>query len=124
LRFAQVSVPLLTLWLGLAWLGTNFIHSERSICQQHIKKGHIETEDTTPDCPATKSHGPGTPRLVRAPCSSTQPHDITSRSLFNFTVHLWPVNCAASGTLSLAAARRPRCYTATQLYTAVIITQQ
>ena len=52
--------------LTLAWL-CNEIHSERSNCLQHIK-----TEDTAPDCPATKPRGPGKPPLIRTYCSSTQ----------------------------------------------------
>jgi len=51
---------------------TKFIHSERSICQKHIKKGHIKTEDTTPNCPATMPRGPDTPPLIQTSCSSTQ----------------------------------------------------
>ena len=111
----------LTSWLGLTGLATRFIHLERSICQQHIKEGQVKTEDTTPDCPATKPHGPGTPWLIRAPCSSTQPHDSTACSLFDFTVHLRPDKRAASGTSLLAADQRPLHYIATQLYIAVII---
>ena len=105
---------------------TKFIHSERSSCQQCIKKRHIKMEDKTPDCLATKPRGLGTPPLIRTSCQQhpTQPCDSTSRSLLNSIADFRPVNHAASGTSSLGADRRPCHYTATQLYTAVIITQQ
>ena len=50
----------------------SFIYSEGSIWQQHIKKGHLKTEHTTPNCLATKPHGPDTPPLIQTSCSSTQ----------------------------------------------------
>ena len=50
---------------------TRFIHLERSVCEQHIKKGHNKTEYMMPNCPATKPHGPGTPPLIWTSCSST-----------------------------------------------------
>jgi len=50
----------------------SFIHSERSICQQHIEKGHLKMEDMMPDCPATKPCGLGTPPFIQTSCSSTQ----------------------------------------------------
>jgi hypothetical protein len=81
-------------------------------------------ENMLPDCLATKPHGPGTPALIQTSCNSTQPHISTSHILLNSTMDLQPVNCVASGTSSLAASRRPCHYTATQLYAAVIITQQ
>ena len=111
---------------ALTWLGsaTKFIHRERGICEQHMKKGRFKMEDTTPNCPATKPRGPGSPRLIRASCSSTQPHVSTSRILLSSTADPWPVNSAASSTSSLAPNRRPRHYMATQLYTTVITTQQ
>jgi len=91
-----------------------------------IRKGvtvntHIKMEDTTPDCPATKPRGPGTPPLTR----DTQQQPIsTSRSRPNSTVDLRPINRVTSGSSSLAADRKPRHYMATPLYTAVIFTQQ
>ena len=44
-------------------------------------------EDMTPDCSAMKPRGPGTLPPIQTSCSNTQPHNSTSHSLFNFTVH-------------------------------------
>jgi len=45
-------------------------HSDQQ--NSFIRKGHIKTEDTTPECPAMKPRGPGTPPLIQTFCSSTQ----------------------------------------------------
>jgi hypothetical protein len=93
--------------------------SEREFIQKGVTNNtHQERthQYKRPDCPATQPSGPGTPPLIRASCSST------SRSL-NSTADLQPTNRVASGSSSLAADRRPRHYMATQLFSAVNITQ-
>ena len=57
LRFAKVSTPPVN---TLAWVSWNtihsFIHLESRNRQQHTKKGHIKTEETTPNFPAMKRY--------------------------------------------------------------------
>ena len=58
---------------SLAWLGLEkkIVHSERSVSTKHQERAH--QDEHAPHCPATKPCGPGTPRVIRASCSSTQP---------------------------------------------------
>jgi hypothetical protein len=44
------------------------IHLERSNCQQHVKKGYVTKEETTPDYLAMMPCGLGAPPLIQACC--------------------------------------------------------
>jgi len=75
-------------------------------------------EEMTHDCPAMMPCGLGTPPLIRASCqqhSALQLHQLQPQQ---FTVDLWPVSHASSGTLSLKANWSPLHYTTAPLYTA------
>ena len=84
--------------------GSRLVHSERSNCIQHIEKDYIKTGDTMPDCPAMTPRGPGTPPLIR---DNQQQPVSTSRSRFNPTTDLRPINRMTSGPSSPAAYLGP-----------------